>query len=304
MSQPLAWSSKMRGLVLEHVNKVVWEHPGSDRKKNIQMGFSVDQIRISILAKGLANFTVGYSDQSGKTLTPDELVSLYCYSNMKGHFFTCSATFREHRAAVENLFKPRGRVLMIDVGCGPATACLALADLLPRPVIEYVGIDSAAAMRSRAQRLFDAAKDGAGLLHSASSATFKPCWTDVPAKKIPPECCVMLVFSYFFASKSLTTQEVNVLAAWVAEVANGRTTKPLSLFYMTSPDGRANERYRQFKECLGLPNTQQSLPTKEIEFQTLKGGAHTSKRQHVCELLTLPVRMTAGTVSEEDLIPF
>jgi hypothetical protein len=281
----------MRGLVMEHVDKVVLEHPASDHDKKIHMGFSADQIRISIVAKGLADFSVGYSDPSGKTLTPDDRVSLYCFWNMKGHFFTCSATFQEHRVAVESLFKPRGRVLMIDVGCGPATACLALADLLQRPVIGYMGIDSAAAMRSRGQTFFDNAKDQedqAGLLHRASGAAFKPCWTDVPARKIPPESCVMLVFSYFFASKSLTDHDVNALAEWVAEIASTRTNRPLLLFYMNSPDDRANERYYQFKRCLRLPGARQRLPEKEIEYQTLKGGSFTNKRKHVSELLTLP----------------
>ncbi len=294
----------MRGIVMEHVDKVVWGHSRSDRANKVQMGFPMGQISKSILAKGMADFSVGYSDPSGQTLSPDELVSLYCYSNMKGHFFTCSATFQEHLGAIEDLFRPNGRALVIDFGCGPATACLALADLLPNRLIDYVGIDTAPAMRMRAQKLWDAVKDGAGLIRAVSGAAFKPSWTDVPVERIPPCSSVMLVFSYFFASKSLKTQDLNGIAAWIANLANTRTGRPSLLFYMNSTDARANEKYDQLKGCLGLGGVQQPLQTKQIEFQTLKGGEHTSKCEFVSELLTLPVGLTAGTVPEENLVPF
>jgi hypothetical protein len=293
----------MRRLVVAHVDRVIWDHPRSDHEKQIQMGFPMEQIRTSILARGLADFSVGYREPSGLSLSPDELVSLYSYSNMKGHFFTCSATFQEHQEVLEDLFKPRGRVLMIDVGCGPATACLALADLLPSRRIDYIGIDSAEAMRAQAQKLFEAAKDGAKLLQTDSVPAFKPCWTAVPVEHIAHEDSVMLVFSYFFASKSLMAQDVKGMAAWVASLASTRAGRPLLSFYMNSTDHRANEKYYQLRTCLGVASPQQPLPAKQIEFQTLKGGDHISKREYVSELLTLSGGVSAGTVAEKDFIP-
>ena len=155
MSLPLEWSSKMQRIVRDCVDNVVRSHPRSDREKNLLMGFTMEEISKQILAKGLADFSVGYSHPSGD-LSPEELVSLYCYANMKKHFFTCLATFQEHREAIEGLYKPEGRPLIIDFGCGPATACLALADLFPNRLMDYIGIDSAPAMRARAFAMWDA----------------------------------------------------------------------------------------------------------------------------------------------------
>ena len=59
---------------------------------------------------------------------------------------------------------------------------------------------------------------------------FKKCWDEILIDSIREECSVMLVFSYFFASKSITTQDVNGLAAWIAKRAGTRTGRPLALF--------------------------------------------------------------------------
>jgi hypothetical protein len=265
------------------------------------MGFTMEEISKQILAKGLADFSVGYSHPSGD-LSPEELVSLYCYANMKKHFFTCLATFQEHQEAIEELYKPEGRPLIIDFGCGPATACLALADLFPNRMMDYIGIDSAPAMRAQGFALWDVANRDSLLIEEGSTMQFKKCWDEIPIDSIRGECSVVLVFSYFFASKSITTQDVNGLAAWIAKLATTRTGRPLALFYMNSTDARANEKYYMLKQRLGKP--QHELQTKQVEYQTSKGGMFTGKSDYVSELLSLNSSQTFTKVTEDDLIPF
>jgi hypothetical protein len=301
MSLPLEWSAKMQGIIRERVNGVVWNHPRSDREKNLPMGFSMEVISRRILARGLADFSAGYRHSSGH-LSPEELVSLYCYTNMKKHFFTCRATFSEHREVIEDLFKPRGRILVIDFGCGPATAALALADLLPNRRMDYIGIDAAQAMRERARTLWEASQ-ASRLIEASSTAEFWRSWDHIRIDSIRPGLSVMLVFSYFFASKSLRTEDVNGLAAWVDKLAGTHTGKPLALFYMNSTDARANEKYNRLKQRLGAPR--QALQPKQTEYCTHRGGAYTTKRsEFVSELLSLSRFRECATAPEDDLIPF
>src|SRR5207248_2586632 len=118
-----------QSIICQYVNPVIRDHGRSDPENNLWMGFSMEEISNRILSKGMADFSVGYPHPSGN-LSPEDLVNLYCFTNMKRHFFECYATFDEHRGVIADLYKPHGRVLVVDFGCGPATAGLALADLL------------------------------------------------------------------------------------------------------------------------------------------------------------------------------
>jgi SAM-dependent methyltransferase len=301
MSLLLELSSKMQRIFSDCVDNVVRCHPRSDSKKNLLMGFTMEQISKQILVKGLADFSAGFSHPSGD-LSPEELVSLYCYANMKKHFFTCQATFQEHRKAIEELYKPEGRPLIIDFGCGPATACLALADLFPNRMMDYIGIDAALAMRARASAFCDVAKRDSLLIKEGSRVQFQKCWDEIPIDNIRGECSVMLVFSYFFASMSITTQDVRGLATWIAKLAGKRTRRPLALFYMNSTDARANEKYYMLKRSLGQP--QHELQTKQVEYQTYKSGPYPKKSVYVSEFLRLNSVHEATRVTEDNLILF
>ena len=68
MSLPLDWSSKMQRIVRDCVDNVVRSHPRSNREKNLLMGFTMEEISKQILAKGLADFSAGYSHTSAQSV--------------------------------------------------------------------------------------------------------------------------------------------------------------------------------------------------------------------------------------------
>jgi hypothetical protein len=175
------------------------------------LGYPFDVIREEVLAKGLADFASGHHHAQYGELTPDEKVLLYCFVNLKKHFFAALATFEGHRRALAELFVEGARLVVIDVGCGPGTACLALADLLPGRVFDYIGVDLAAPMRTKAQRLWYAARDR-GLIGAGSAASFCGSCAEIGRDQVPPAHSVLVVFSYCCASHSLTLQTLHAMA--------------------------------------------------------------------------------------------
>jgi hypothetical protein len=152
-----------------------------------------------VLAKGLADFSQGHDHPKYGRLSAEEKVLLYCFVNLKKHFFAALATFEAHRATLEELFMPDSRLVVVDIGCGPGTACLALADLLPGRDFDYLGIDSATPMRSKALALWQAAR-AKGLIGNGSIPAFLRSWEDAAITQVAPANSVLVMLSYCCAT--------------------------------------------------------------------------------------------------------
>ena len=82
-------------------------------------------------------------------LSPDDLALLYAYLNQKGHLEELVEAFGQLLAGS----KPPNPIV-VDIGCGPFTGGLALAETIGQdPYFDYIGIDSAACMRRLGARL-------------------------------------------------------------------------------------------------------------------------------------------------------
>ncbi|MGH9962313.1 MAG: hypothetical protein ACREBC_35200, partial [Pyrinomonadaceae bacterium] len=242
-------SREIRAILQEHVNNPVQGDIRSQRGADIFLGYPMDFTRKSVLRWGLADFNNGRDHLTHGKLTADERVLLYCYFIMKGHFDTARAVFRMNQAALQSLFSANGRVLFVDIGCGPATACLALADLLRNRTFDYVGIDSAVPMQKKAKALWEAAQRES-LIGVGSTADFAEAWDDC-LKRMQSDTKVLLVFSYFFASNSLTASPMNSLVRFISALRDSPKVAALVMAYMNSSAPHANEKYGWFKRLMG-----------------------------------------------------
>jgi ribosomal protein RSM22 (predicted rRNA methylase) len=166
MPGTLCWCDSLREIIRSKVDSKVLDHHQTDVGAQLYMGFGMNELSNSVLRKGRTDFSAAY-ERDGNSLSPEELVDLYCYCNMKGHFFACMDTFQKASKTIEKLYSPNKSIFMVDVGCGPGTAGLALAEVFPNRCLNYTGIDSAKAMRNKAKVLLNAAKD-AELIRAAS----------------------------------------------------------------------------------------------------------------------------------------
>jgi hypothetical protein len=289
MASPLEWSAAMDGLFWNCVVRVVLDDPRTDWSENLSLGYPFEVIRKQVLAKGLADFSQGHVDAKFGHLTPDEKALLYCFVNFKKHFFAAYATFEEHRAIIEELLVPEENPFVLDIGCGPATACLALMDLLPGKTFHYVGIDSAAAMRTKAAAFWDAAKKN-GLAGATSTAAFLESWTDLTVGEVSPERSVLVVLSYCCASHTLTLPALKALAHTILTLIEGRTRKPLVLVYTNSTNPLSSVKFDILKQEIGLDPEAAAPASITIEYRKKRGGAALSSEEFVRQVLRIKKR--------------
>lgn len=271
MPSPYLWSDQMQGIHRDHNVKPVLDDPRTDLSdEDLRLGYPFDVIRDRVIAKGLTDFRTGYQEPGRPALTTDEKVLLYCFVNLKKHFYTCTAAYETHHAAVSELFGAGKHPLIVDVGCGPGTACLALADLYRGRTFDYVGVDLAPAMQAKARSLWFAARD-AGLIGSGSTADFQSSWDRLDFSSVPPPKPVLVIFSYFFASHALSVTSIRSLAEFIRRFAASRVD-PLAILYMNSTQPIAGTKYEVFETVLGMDPDSTPPVRMSIEYLKKPGG--------------------------------
>jgi hypothetical protein len=145
---PMEYSKPLDSLFFEHIVRPVWKDPRTDweNNKNVSLGYPFSVIRDEVIRKGRADFSVGHEHDEYGELTADDKVLLYCFVNMKLHLFETIATFRAYKSSIKSMFDSGVRTHLIDLGCGPGTAGLALAEVLRAPTVHYIGLDCASPM--------------------------------------------------------------------------------------------------------------------------------------------------------------
>ena len=206
--------------------------------------YSNDEIRADVLNYGRADFS-----QAFRELSPYDRVQLYCYFNMRKHFFTTYAVYEKLFTTLNsNVFQKSKQLVFIDFGCGSLTSGLAIAslyyDIENKPIsIQYIGIDIAESMLKKATE-FTKTK----LFSQQSEFSFYKNWDLIPQSKLTEICdSNSLVFfnaSYLFASNSLDEKS---LALFVNKF-KGRI-KQKSYFVFQNPDSAdRNVKYKNFKK--------------------------------------------------------
>lgn len=122
MPNPFEWSAEMDGLYWNSVVRDVLDDPRTIDSENLKLGYPFEKIREEVLVKGRTDFSQGHDDPRYGHLTADDKVLLYCFVNLRMHFFAALATFEAHRALLEDLLPQKA------VGC---CSILDVAQALP-----------------------------------------------------------------------------------------------------------------------------------------------------------------------------
>ena len=285
LQKPLTMSAAMDRLFHEQMTLPVAQHPDTDFDENMQLGFPYQVIREEVIKKGLADFTDGYSHPVYGDLTSDQVALLYCFSNMKGHFFSSYANLRLNKNHVTKLLDNSKRFLVVDIGCGPATSAFSINELLPKRKMLYYGVDISGAMRKKAKSLWESAQGSH--INRKSIITRKKNWTSLRPKNIKHPCCVLLNFSYFFASHFLDDDDVESLAKLVESFIANKHVKMLSISYTNSPEEIANEKYLEFKEAIGIQDSAKRPLVTTVEYYKRRNSHRIGSQTFVREMLKL-----------------
>lgn len=229
-------------------NALVIEPIRADKRTNypdVIYGHSNDRNRLEVIEYGRADFSTG-----AMGLTEKEKVNVYCYFNMRKHFFTSLAIFRSNKEFfLQEIERCNDRVTFIDIGCGPMTAGLAFNSEMRnnrRFIFNYLGVDTAVPMLVKAKEFSQSELFGPDdhFIYSEelsqSKANYKS-WFILPN-------CVILNFCYLFGN--LTIEQGLEMAGKVNEL---KKTFPLNkyliIFQNTGLEQR-NRSYRTFKKAL------------------------------------------------------
>jgi SAM-dependent methyltransferase len=246
-----------------NINRPVLTHKDSEGVF-VLMGYDKMTVLNDILDRGKTKF-----DEKYEGLEPNDKVLLYCYFNMKKHFFTSIAVFKKIWKSLHQIFADKKySPIFIDLGCGPLTSGLALAELFQSETgeplrINYIGIDISKAMIEKAKEFSQS-----DLFHNASTFSFFNSWNDIPdemaielAGKNNP---FFINASYLFANLSVNIVEdlANFVSNLIAKFKNVH-------FIFQNPDrADRNESWLHFKKQLKFKEINADQKVEHVIYKT------------------------------------
>lgn len=170
--------------------------PRQTRQSGTCLGKPSDFIFNRVIGGGQANF-----DEPIEDLSPRDRVMLYALFNQKGHVPELIHAFQKLVDSPQWLNK----ATMLDVGCGPFTAGLALANVAGTDVVfRYFGVDTSQEMCALGLELANAARVAGGLnVQTQVCITGSIDSIDFGAPRLG---WTIVVLSYLLASRSLNIE--------------------------------------------------------------------------------------------------
>ena len=255
-------SSTIEEIFNRHITIPIKEDTRTDWHTKL-LGYDNDTIRRNIIEFGRADFGSPYKD-----LSPSEKVLLYCYYNMKKHYFSSYSLF-ERLKNIEAYFSDNLTPLVIDIGCGPGTSLLALGDYIRTKTnnptsLNYVGIDIASSMCEKASEFSNAT-----IFSSTSNFEFYTDWDhslDHIKSQIEKTNIILINASYLFASESL---DVGKLGAFINTILTHFNDKPIYFLFQNPDKEIRNNKYFIFKQIVYKFDTHFSN-VDTIKYQTTR----------------------------------
>ncbi len=215
-------------------------HPQTEWNQ-VLLGYDKFLVRSEVIKFGQANF-----DNDYKTLNSAEVVKLYCYLNMRKHYYSSLYLF-ERCLWLKNIIALDGCAKFIDIGCGPATSGIALTDYLNADDLslkqfDYFGVDSY-------QSMLDAASDlmTNDVYENCSYQQYVKSIKSIDVNNLSNANSILLNACYLFASPSL---EIDDLVMDVNTILENNNTKPRFLFFQNTIEPNKNIKYESFKNKL------------------------------------------------------
>lgn len=236
--------SKIVKSLFNEINTDYFNHPKINHDKDNLWGHSKKYILDYILVRGRGDYTTN----SG-IISTDDKVLLYCFYNLKKHYFTSYGVFQRVILSLSGFFDNDEYIpTFIDLGCGPMTSGLAIGDLINTqkncPIdLHYIGIDISEAMINKS-RSFEK------LQFFSSNCTFHyyDNWSNIEYVKIYSRGVnhpIIFNASYLFASDSVEPDNL-------AKTVNIFSSNFSNVFFVFQNPNRIdrNIKYVEFKRYI------------------------------------------------------
>jgi SAM-dependent methyltransferase len=276
-------SSIMESHFNYNINQPVLSHKNSQGIL-VLLGYDKLTVLNDILDRGKTKF-----DERYESIEPHEKVLLYCYFNMKKHFFTSVAVFQKMWKSLHQIFtNKKYSPVFIDLGCGPLTSGLALAELYHNETgealrLNYIGIDISDAMIEKAREFSES-----DLFHADSTFKFFKSWNEIPSETLKAlsgkNNPFFLNASYLFAnlSRDVVDDLVIFVKRLVSEFKNVH-------FIFQNPDRvDRNENWERFKRQLKFEEINKDKKVEHVVYKTSRKRMREPGEEEVYyEILTL-----------------
>lgn len=225
------------------------------------LGHEKKWIFFNAIGGGQANF-----DEPIRDLQPRDRAMLYAWFNQDGHVVELSHAFEQlltNPASLEG-------ATVVDVGCGPFTAGLSLANVGGNGVVfRYFGIDIAQSMRDFGSELAAAAR-AAEAFHPNTHVSFETSLDDIDFGQ-PRAGWTIVILSYLLASDTLDVASVvNQIVRACDRIGLG----PVGLLYTNTAREDARRKYPELKERLLAAGF-------ELKIEDLETLAEGGKTRHI-----------------------
>lgn len=230
---------------------------------NILLGFDSNYNRTNVIEYGRTKF-----DERSKFHSPIDKVNLYCYFNMRKHYFSSVAIFRGFEQYFKSTFENTGnRILFIDFGCGPLTSGLALNHSFSDTgsfFFHYIGLDISEAMLEKAKEF-----SNSGLFNRSTRFQFKRNLDDIDIDYFNDlfslSNTVILNFSYLFGNLSIA--ESSELAEKVNKLMIRYPLNKYILIYQNSSIEERSRSYLIFKSLIEKLKTKVQPRIEKIAYK-------------------------------------
>jgi len=203
---------------------------------HILYGYTNDYIRNNVIEYGRTNF-----DQATLEHSSADKVNLYCFYNMRKHYFSSVAIFKSFH---------NNRITFIDFGCGPLTSGLAFQQSfvsIPNFHFDYVGIDISIAMLNKAKEFSES-----GLFSRDTKFQFVKSLNDISENYwesiFTLSNTVILTFSYLFGN--LSKDDTEKLAVKINALLDKYPLNKFVLVFQNSSMEKRNRSYVIFKKLV------------------------------------------------------
>ncbi len=268
-----------------NINKPVLSHKDS-KGVLVLMGYDKMTVLNDILNRGKTKF-----DERYEGLEPSDKVLLYCYFNMKKHFFTSVAVFKKVWKSLHQIFtNKKYSPVFIDLGCGPLTSGLAIAELFQNETGEplrmnYIGIDISNAMIEKAKEFSQS-----DLFHQETTFSFFKNWNDITNEKLKELAGknnpFFLNASYLFAN--LSANVVDDLVIFVRKLVS--EFKNVHFIFQNPDRVDRNENWERFKKQLHFEEINKEQKVEHVVYKTSRAVMREPGEEDVYyEILTLKV---------------
>lgn len=238
MGVPILLSEWLSSLRRRQIVDIVHSDPRTNDDRSLLLGVPKARIFSEVIEGGQADFAAPWEH-----LSPFERVLLYAFYNQKGHLEELTYAFELFLPATAP--RPENPIV-IDLGCGPYTGCLALASVLGRNApFTYVGIDRASAMHDLGERLVLDAVQNEEMhdIERISAEHFHHISWFEPPRWRP----VIIIVSYLMASPTLNVDD---LATQLNRVLTRFGRGRVSLLYTNSIEPGRNRSFPTFRSRL------------------------------------------------------